>query len=206
VGGGGRCLPVPRASPAAACPRVPPPSGQSDYPSSVEATYTKITAASVPYSDEKRAGFQGVMLAFQRYFGAGNMFITWAPDDVHDPNAVRDTYAFRKVGVFPHQLSGDPYTLVTDDTTSKVLAKFQRGETHRVYGDFSLQSLQCRASKNPVAVTEHFYRRTLVAWDKLLGVDLARKKTCPFTARPKGALGRLAAMLYVTECNGRKSL
>jgi hypothetical protein len=45
-----------------------------------------------------------------------------------------------------------------------------------------------------------------VAWDKLLGVDLARKKTCPFTARPKGALGRLAAMLYVTECNGRKSL
>jgi hypothetical protein len=51
-------------------------------------------------------------------------------------NAVRDTYAFRKVGVFPHQLSKDPYTLVTADTTSDVLTCFQRGETHRVYGDF----------------------------------------------------------------------
>ena len=35
-----------------------------------------------------------------------------------------------------------------------------------------MQSLQQRASRNPVAITEHFHRRTLCAWDKLLGVSM----------------------------------
>ena len=103
-------------------------------------------------------------------------------------------------------LQADRYHPDGASDTNSVLAAFQRGEAHGVYGDFGMQSLQQRASRNPVAITEHFHRRTLCAWDKLLGVSMSQRKTCPFNARQKGALGRLAAMQYVTECNGRKSL
>jgi hypothetical protein len=166
--------------------------------------FVKVSAAAVPFSDEKRAGFQGIMLAFQRYLGAGNMFVTWAPDDVHDPNALRDSFPYRGIGEFPH-LHVDEYSPEGAAATTEVLEAFQRGESIRGR-DFDFRAQQQRASKNPVAVTEHFHRRTLLAWEHLLGVDVERKKTCPFAALPKGALGRLAAMLYVTECNGRGSL
>jgi hypothetical protein len=167
--------------------------------------FVQAAARAVPHSDHKRHAFLGTILAHQRYFGPSNHFISWAPDDVHDPNALRESFPFRGIGKFPHMLRDDPYTPDGASDVTNVLRAFQRGESHPAYGDFSHQALQQRASVNPIAVTEHFDRRTRLAWVHLLGVDVGHRLTLPFAARPKGACGRLAAMTMVKECNGRKS-
>jgi hypothetical protein len=112
--------------------------------------FVQAAARAVPHSDHKRHAFLGTILAHQRYFGPSNHFISWAPDDVHDPNALRESFPFRGIGKFPHMLRDDPYTPDGASDVTNVLRAFQRGESHPAYGDFSHQGCSC--SVEPTAM------------------------------------------------------
>jgi hypothetical protein len=151
-----------------------------------------MTARQTPYTDASRSAFLGTLFAHHRCMGPSSHFISVAPDDVRDLNAIRDALPFRGVGVFPHAVS--------EGDLSEAVANLRAGS-----GRYTQARLWQSVVANPVAVTVHFHRKVVAMNECLLGIDNRRCQTCPYAARPKGLLGRLRGGALVKECNGRKS-
>ena len=151
-----------------------------------------MSARSTPYTDARRMSFQATILAHHRLMGPSSHFVSVAPDDVRDLNAIRDSRPFRRAGKFPH---------VEDvQGLQEEVSRLRQGT-----GSYTQRALWRRVTHNPVSATAHFHRRVTIMNRVLLGIDPSARKTAPFATRPKGALGRLRSGAAVKECNGRHS-
>ena len=116
-------------------------------------SFINCSAARVPWGMRERSAEVTNLIAGQRAHGAASVFYTCAPDDVHQPLAVRLSSAHKNYGVFPNAWR-PPFE-------SSFLAALQGGpDKDRVSDDHHMDegSLQKLAAVNPIASVLTFHQ------------------------------------------------
>jgi hypothetical protein len=164
--------------------------------------FINLSASKVPWGNRERTGEMAKLIADHRYAGPSSVFISAAPDDVHNPEAIRwaapytgdDNFPAIKPTEFKSALQGrDPSertVLAADGTVA-----YAMDET----------SLQLLAAKNPVACAITFYHLIDNVRTNLLGWSSGRKKddlisaVDPKKARQKGKCYAFIDILIITH-------
>ena len=157
-------------------------------------SFVNLCGSKTPFSDMMKAAYLTTLINTQRNKGAGSVFYSGAPDDVHDPNVVRWSAPFEGRGVWPAVVT-DGFLDALQGTTG---AERQSGGH-----DMREATLQANAIDNPVAATVFFLRKRLAFHNIVVGANSRRKKDVPTEANLKGAFGLCVADNDVVECNGR---
>ena len=149
----------------------------------------------VPWGTRERAGEITKLLAFQRDAGASSIFLSLAPDDVHNPTSIRYSYPFKGPDKFPAVAEPDFLTAL-------------RGGSHeeRKVGafDMSEHAVQRLASANPIAVTMVFDHIVSCVYKHLVGLGSTDRRTSqPLLSRMKGLFGMCVHYNFVKENNKR---
>ena len=120
-------------------------------------SFINCSASRVPWGMRERSAEVTNLIAGQRAHGAASVFYTCAPDDVHQPLAVRLSSAHKEYGVFPN--AWRPFDRCRK--ASSFLAALQRGpDKDRVRDDHHMDegSLQKLAALNPIASVLTFHQ------------------------------------------------
>ena len=147
-------------------------------------------------------------MAMHRFEGPGNVFLSMAPDDVHNLLCILLAHAYVGPSHFP--------ALASADVSDAVQGALQRRETVSVespdvvsrprdikLGEAALQRL---ASNNPIATTAVFKHLLANVQANLIGLSTARLANEPLEARPRrGLWGMNTCHRAVVECNDRAS-
>ena len=163
-------------------------------------SFTKISAVHVPWGSQERQSEIGGFIGHHREVGAGSVFVTIAPDDVHNPDTIRYCAPYEGPDVYPAvipprwlsalQGSDDDERIVYDD--DGVLEY-----------DMSEARLQLLAASNPVACALIFNRTIENVRATLLRVNKKRKCDVPMPERRKGIFGLAVRNKDVKETNNR---
>ena len=120
-------------------------------------SFINCSAARVPWGMRERSAEVTNLIAGQRAHGAASVFYTCAPDDVHQPLAVRLSSAHKEYGVFPNAWTPSERCR----KASSFLAALQRGpDKDRVRDDHHMDegTLQKLAAVNPIASVLTFHQ------------------------------------------------
>ena len=120
-------------------------------------SFINCSASRVPWGMRERSAEVTNLIAGQRAHGAASVFYTCAPDDVHQPLAVRLSSAHKEYGVFPNAWTPSERCR----KASSFLAALQRGpDKDRVRDDHHMDegSLQKLAAVNPIASVLTFHQ------------------------------------------------
>lgn len=156
--------------------------------------FINLTAKKVRWGPRERAAEVTLLMALQRANGAGNIFYSMAPDDVHLLEAI--LYAFPYEGP-------DEFPAVQPDAFFQAL-RGQSDEERKVGGfDMREAVLQKLAADNPIATTLAFNRVVESFRDNLL-----RHRPDRLTSEPaeKGVFGVGVSNRDVKEANKRSAL
>ena len=174
--------------------------------------FITLSGSKVPWGSQERRQEFGKLLALQLVSGAGNNWMSIAPNTVHDPNAIRFSHAFVGENKFP--------ATTTEGFLKQLRARdvFQEWESGQLESPrvckCDEESLQSLAAKNPVATTLFFSRLVENVMKHLLGLPRRdMKKSSPLELGNrgqilipkdrKGILGVLMAITFVIEQNKR---
>ena len=131
--------------------------------------FIQVAGQQVRWGPYERSKEVTNLLAMQRAFGAGSIFYSIAPDDVHNPLSVLLSTPHQGTDKFPHAVnSRDAFFTSLQGTDSAARAAF--GSTE---GGISCEEgyLQNLASKNPVAMMIAFDCLLDNVQTNLLGLD-----------------------------------
>ena len=120
-------------------------------------SFINCSASRVPWGMRERSAEVTNLIAGQRAHGAASVFYTCAPDDVHQPLAVRLSSAHKEYGVFPNAWTPSERCR----KASSFLAALQGGpDKDRVSDDHHMDegSLQKLAAVNPIASVLTFHQ------------------------------------------------
>ena len=155
-----------------------------------------ISSRPVPWGAVERGSCISKLLAMIRRYGPASVFLTFAPNDVHDPLSIRLCVAHSTNEAFP---------AIPADFMEALRSKNEAftcevsGETFPMDED----ALQRRAASNP-ASTSMFYQKVVkVVMEVLCGVPHSTPKSQPLGSRRKGMFGVGLADFLVTEETGR---
>jgi len=163
--------------------------------------FIQVAGQQVRWGPYERSKEVTNLLAMQRAFGAGSIFYSIAPDDVHNPLSVLLSTPHQGTDKFPHAVnSRDAFFTSLQGTDSAARAAF--GSTE---GGISCEEgyLQNLASKNPVAMMIAFDCLLDNVQTNLLGLDPGELTSKPLAKATPGLWGRLAANRHVIETNKR---
>jgi hypothetical protein len=153
-----------------------------------------------PWGAMERSGCIGQMLAMARRYGPPGLFLTMAPDDVHNPLGYRLTIGHGGNGEFP---------AIPDE-----LLKVLRGESDRGLHEFDPlfdptsnqeDHLQAQAARNPASTSMMFNRLMRAVLKVLVGIPVSdeSKRSVPFRDRERGLFGLGVAFFGVVEETGK---
>ncbi|EPZ36432.1 DNA helicase PIF1, ATP-dependent domain-containing protein [Rozella allomycis CSF55] len=178
-----------------------------DNPNSASAKYIfkKIqphilaTGKNVPYGPIQRKNAMSQLYALVFRFGLPSVFFTFAPDDVHNPLAIRlclpnnDNYSFPAIDKINDEIS--------------FMCELRKGAKEIMHINVSEYHLQQLISRNPVATSEVFKTIVETTFAELLRHPLTQnmKKTVSLNDHD-GIFGKVSAAYIVIETNTRKSL
>ena len=161
--------------------------------------FCNLSASKVPWGPRERAAEMTFLMAMHRANGAGNVFYSAAPDDVHSILGIRYSHPFAGPDAFP---------AVTPEPFLEAL-RAQR-DSERVVGGFDMRedALQTLAAKNPIATTLAFSHIVQNLGNNLIGLSSSRVKNEPIDGekRRKGVYGLNLMNRHVIETNKRTAL
>ena len=164
-----------------------------------------------PWGALERASCIGQLCAMMRRFGTLSLFLTFAPDDVHNPLGIRLSVAHRSNSAFPaikddflHRMCAQP------ELFKAMLGANEGGEDASwLEGDIKEQArhledwLQQQAARNPASSSLMFKRLVDVVMNDVVGFIPSLLKSKPIGERDKGLFGTPVAMFGVVEETGR---
>ena len=148
----------------------------------------------VPWGTQERTADMTTGIALHRHGGAGSIFHSLAPDDVHQPLGIRLSYPAKSPRMFPTASNGTFKRALLGSGEERVAR-----DSSGVHFDMREASLQRRTSANPIAATVVFERINRAVWKHLVGLDPARKTTVAVESPlyQKGYAGKCVGFSYV---------
>ncbi|KAJ1622138.1 hypothetical protein T492DRAFT_885746, partial [Pavlovales sp. CCMP2436] len=159
--------------------------------------FISFMGSHVPFSSQMRKSTDLVaLLSSHRAFGPGNIFLSIALDDVHDPWTIHMAYPHVSTGTFP-AVSDEAFLAALQGSTpaERVAGGWRMDET----------SLQKLAAISPVATTFCFNFHLQHVFEHLIGVNPRAKTRKPVDALVKGIFGTVVGYNFVKETNKRES-
>ena len=163
--------------------------------------FINLVGRKIPWGTVERAGEVTKHLALHRRCGPASVFMSLAPDDVHDLLVVRMAHAFTRPNEFPATEPADFGPAVLDGGSFTT----ERGGAATEL-NMSEDALQKLAAHNPVAATHVFQLIVDNVMGSLVGVDRKTAKKVPEMGDLlPGIYGSALHATYVKECNKRGS-
>ena len=166
-----------------------------------------LCAKPVPWGAVERGSCIAQLLAMIRRYGPASLFLTIAPDDVHNPLGIRLTIRTRSTDTFPavpgsfmQALRRQPSSLKCGDAESSDSEEIVFDETYKLE-DF----LQSQAAGHPASTSMMFDAVADTVLSTLCGTPPRRRerKTEKLSDRKKGIWGTGVASFAVVEETGR---
>ena len=145
--------------------------------------FINLSAKSVPWSSRERAAELSKLIADHRYAGPSSIFLSVAPDDVHNPTGIRWSMPYTGPDKFPAIASAEFLTALRWQTAVERTTYAADGSVSFAMDESSLQLL---ASKNPVACALVFNDLIENVRGNLIGLSSERLKDQPIDERPQG--------------------
>lgn len=162
--------------------------------------YVRLPGSRVAWSNEERATELGKFINEARGAGDAVTFYSHVFDDVHDVNAVRLGFPFRRHDVFPALGAAETPGILSQ------LNPVPGTDLSGVRPQLKYDNLQALAARNPVATAQAFEFETRIVDRALFQVDDRAKKDVPLEKRRKGIYGVPVVNRHVTECNQKASM
>ena len=151
--------------------------------------FINLSGSKVPWGTRERAAEMTKLIADHRYAGPSSIFYSVAPDDVHNPTAIRWASPYTGETTFPATISPEFVAALQGITPIERTALAADGTVSFAMDEASLQLL---AAKNPIACAITFdhlvenVRTNLIGWSDGRLVDTLISAINPNKARPKG--------------------
>jgi len=145
--------------------------------------FINLSGSSVPWGSRERGGEMAKLIADHRYSGPSSMFISVAPDDVHNATAIRMGTPYTGEGTFPALVPPEFLAALRGQKPSERTASAADGSITYAMDETSLQLF---AAKNPVACAITFNHLIANVNTNLLGLSNERKKDTLFAERDSG--------------------
>ena len=151
--------------------------------------FINLSGSKVPWGTRERAAEMTKLIADHRYAGPSSIFYSVAPDDVHNPTAIRWASPYTGETTFPATISPEFVAALQGITPIERTALAADGTVSFAMDEASLQLL---AAKNPIACAITFdhlvenVRTNLIGWSDGRLVDKLISAIDPKKARPKG--------------------
>jgi hypothetical protein len=159
--------------------------------------FIRLSGGSIPLSSSQIKGSDMIaLIAAHRAYGPAGVFLSIAPDDVHDALVIRLAHAHAGGAAFP--------AVATPEFTAALRA--QKPDERAPVGGPQMdeRTLQKLAAANPVATTLAFDRLIRHVLEHLIGVDPCAKKTSTVDELRKGVFGTQLMTNFVKELNERE--
>ena len=166
-----------------------------------------LCAKQVPWGAAERGSCIAQLLAMMRRYGPASLFLTMAPDDVHNPLGIRLTIRTRSTDTFPAvpgdfmaALQSQPSSLECGEQGSADFGEVIFEDTYKLE-DF----LQGQAAGHPASTSMMFDEVADTVLSVLCGTPPRRhtRKTYKLSDREKGIWGTGVACFAVVEETGR---
>jgi hypothetical protein len=145
--------------------------------------FINLSSKSVPWGSGERASEMSKLIADHRYAGPSSMFISVAPDDVHNATAIRMGTPYTGENTFPALVPPEFLAALRGQEPSERTASSADGSITYAMDETSLQLF---AAKNPIACAITFNHLVANVRTNLLGLSNERLKDTPFAKRPSG--------------------
>jgi hypothetical protein len=145
--------------------------------------FINLSSKSVPWGSGERASEMSKLIADHRYAGPSSMFISVAPDDVHNATAIRMGTPYTGENTFPASVPPEFLAALRGQEPSERTASSADGSITYAMDETSLQLF---AAKNPIACAITFNHLVANVRTNLLGLSNERLKDTPFAKRPSG--------------------
>ena len=159
-----------------------------------------IATRSVPFGPVERASCMSDLLSMIRKFGPPSIFLTVAPDDVHNPLSIRLTMETRANNNFP--AVPEAYLGTLRESSEDFKRDYLRNEDET---NSLEQLLQRQAALHPASTSLLFDRIAKVILEVMCGTPTSEmiNKTVPLQKRKKGLFGKGIGSFAVVEETGR---
>ena len=145
--------------------------------------FINLSSKSVPWGSGERASEMSKLIADHRYAGPSSMFISVAPDDVHNATAIRMGTPYTGENTFPALVPPEFLAALRGQEPSERTASSADGSITYAMDETSLQLF---AAKNPVACAITFNHLIANVNTNLLGLSNGRLKDTLFAERDSG--------------------
>ena len=155
-----------------------------------------ITGGKIPYSPSERATGITTMYSYCQYYGLPSVFLTVAPDAMHNGLVIRLSHANGANSDFP--AVGGPFM----DALQNGAVIFEENIP------IAHSNLYTLANDNPTAEAEVFQLLVDVIYEVLLGFKRKQyyRKTTPYSTRTKGIFSKVFAAFGANETQARRLL